>query len=166
MILFTTNFSLAEIQDYKFTQLKIEDGLSQSTVYSIIQDKKGFMSFRTDNGLNKFDGYKFSFYLNDPSDNTSISDDRITTLFEDANGTIWIGTYNGGLILYNKISGEFKSYQFNPNDSSSIAGNHIQTILIDGNNNYIGTFGCGICRAKINGIPFNQQFKFARIVNY
>ncbi|MGQ9644506.1 MAG: two-component regulator propeller domain-containing protein [Ignavibacterium sp.] len=42
VILFTTNFSLAVIQDYKFTQLKIEDGLSQSIIYSIIQDKKGF----------------------------------------------------------------------------------------------------------------------------
>ena len=45
-------------QDYTFNQLKIEDGLSQSTVLASLQDSKGYMWFVTRSGLNKYDGYK------------------------------------------------------------------------------------------------------------
>ncbi|MCL6493599.1 MAG: hypothetical protein K6T54_02340 [Ignavibacterium sp.] len=161
VILFTSKYSLAEIQDYKFTQLKIEDGLSQSTVYSIIQDKKGFMWFGTGNGLNKYDGYKFTIYLNDPSDTTSISDDGITTLFEDVNGTIWIGTVAGNVnrfnrkdetFTYNNISsftGELnlpvESYYDYPISFSRNLSQTITAICEDVNHNlWIGTWGKGI----------------------
>lgn len=157
----TSNLSFAETQDYKFTQLKIEDGLSQSTVYSIIQDDKGFMWFGTGNGLNKYDGYKFTVYLNDPADSTSISDDGITTLFEDAEGIIWIGTVAGNVNRFNRKDESFshknisafigdknlpvESYYDYPISFSRNLSQTITAICEDENHNlWIGTWGKGI----------------------
>ena len=56
----------------KFSHLTNSDGLSQNTVFSIVKDYKGFMWFATDEGLNKYDGYKFTVYKNDPENQGSI----------------------------------------------------------------------------------------------
>ncbi len=93
-----------------FKQIKIEDGLSQSNSYCIIQDKKGFLWFGTANGLNRYDGYSFTVFANDPSDSTTISDNGILSLFEDKNGDIWIGTVEGVLNKYDRKKGTFTHY--------------------------------------------------------
>jgi len=57
-------------QDYIFKQLTVDDGLSQSTVFATIQDSRGYMWFGTIDGLNRYDGYTFKIYTNDPFDST------------------------------------------------------------------------------------------------
>ncbi len=153
--------AVTENQDYKFTHLKIEDGLSQSTVYSIIQDKKGFMWFGTGNGLNKYDGYKFFIYSNNPSDSTSISDNGIISMIEDHEGIIWIGTSAGNINRFNRTYEEFSHKNISeiiektnlPSDyyfdyPISFARNLSQTITAiceDLNHNlWIGTWGKGV----------------------
>ena len=60
-----------------FSHLSTNEGLSQSTVLSIAQDKKGFMWFATLDGLNRYDGYEFTSYKNNPDDTTTIADNMI-----------------------------------------------------------------------------------------
>ena len=96
-------------QDYLFHQLKIEDGLSQSTVLSSLQDKEGYLWFATRSGLNRYDGYRFVVFLNDPKDSTSISDDAVNTLFEDKDGILWVGTLNGNINKYDRLTDNFRS---------------------------------------------------------
>ncbi len=62
----------AKDRDLTFKHLTPKDGLSQSRVNCILQDKQGFMWFGTWDGLNKYDGYTFTIYRNAPSDSTSI----------------------------------------------------------------------------------------------
>ena len=69
----------------------MKDGLSQSSILAILQDKRGFMWFATASGLNKYDGYTFKVYLNNPQDSLSISDNGISALYEDRDGYIWVG---------------------------------------------------------------------------
>jgi ligand-binding sensor domain-containing protein len=97
-------------EKYLISQVRIEDGLSQSTVFAIIQDKKGFLWFGTANGLNRYDGYSFTVFTNDPADTTSISDNGILSLFEDKDGNIWIGTIEGVLNKYDRKTGIFAHY--------------------------------------------------------
>jgi len=94
-------------QEYILKQLRIEDGLSQSTIFSSLQDSKGYMWFATRNGLNRYDGYKFVVYFNDPKDSTSLSDDGTNSLFEDRNGTLWIGTIYGNINKFDRTSETF-----------------------------------------------------------
>jgi PAS domain S-box-containing protein len=81
--------------DYKFNHLTIEDGLSQSSVNSIIQDSRGLMWFGTIDGLNRYDGYDFKIFLPVPGDPSSISDNFIQVIYEDRDGDIWVGTRKG-----------------------------------------------------------------------
>jgi len=85
------------IQDpyLKFDHLTKKDGLSNNYVLDIYQDKKGFIWIATMNGLNRYDGYKFIQYLNDPQDTNTLSHNLTTCITEDSNGNLWIGTKNG-----------------------------------------------------------------------
>jgi Two component regulator propeller. len=48
--------------DYYFRNMAVEDGLSQNMVYSIMQDKTGFIWFGTLDGLNRYDGLRFKIF--------------------------------------------------------------------------------------------------------
>lgn len=48
--------------DLYFRHYTNKQGLSHNTVYCALQDKKGFMWFGTDDGLNRFDGHQFRIY--------------------------------------------------------------------------------------------------------
>ena len=75
--------------------LRIEDGLSQGMVRSILQDRTGFMWFATKDGLNRYDGYTFKVFRHDPQDSTSVRDNHIHKIFEDSKGLLWVGTNSG-----------------------------------------------------------------------
>ena len=94
----------------RFERVTIADGLSFSKVDAILQDRQGFMWFGTERGLNKYDGYQFTVYRNDPSDPGSLSHDRIYALYEDSAGELWIGTAVG-LDRLDRTTGTFVHYQ-------------------------------------------------------
>ncbi|MFA6591972.1 MAG: two-component regulator propeller domain-containing protein [Bacteroidales bacterium] len=75
-----------------FKHLSVENGLSQSTVRAIAQDRQGNIWMGTQNGLNRYDGYRFDHFLSDLSDSTKIADNSIFSLCLDSVGKLWIGT--------------------------------------------------------------------------
>ena len=94
-------------QHIAFNHLTVGDGLSQSSVTCILQDRKGFMWFGTQDGLNKYDGYKFKIFKNDPSDSTSLTDNFIFSIYENQSGELYIETQSGTLHQYNPRSESF-----------------------------------------------------------
>src|SRR6202008_4417128 len=70
----------------RFDHISIEQGLSQSSVRAILQDSRGFMWFGTEDGLNRYDGYRFTVYRHDPSDPLSLPSDVVWAIDEDAAG--------------------------------------------------------------------------------
>ena len=88
----------------QFDRIPSELGLSQNLISAILQDRKGFLWFGTKDGLNRFDGYKFTVYRHDPYDSTSLSDSYITALLEDRAGRMWVGTLGGGLNLFDRAT--------------------------------------------------------------
>src|SRR5688500_13585894 len=78
----------------RFAQLSVDDGLSQSSVVHILQDRLGFMWFGTQEGLNRYDGYRFIVHRarEEPG---FLRDHNITALVEDRRGDLWIGTSRG-----------------------------------------------------------------------
>ncbi|MDR2917672.1 MAG: response regulator, partial [Tannerella sp.] len=77
-----------------FTHYSAENGLSQNTVMSIIQDHKGFMWFASWGGLHKFDGYNFKIYKADPGNDIGLSHNRINSIAEDKYGYLWLLSYD------------------------------------------------------------------------
>ncbi|MGC4036099.1 MAG: two-component regulator propeller domain-containing protein [Chitinophagaceae bacterium] len=122
-------------QNLKFDHLDINNGLSQNNVMCILQDSRGFMWFGTRDGLNKYDGYKFTVYKNDPADSSTISSNFITALAEDKNGIIWIATRGGGLNRYDKEKDRFAHYKHNAKNTNGIASDMLTTLSLDHLNN-------------------------------
>lgn len=87
----------AEPSRIRFEHLTNEDGLSQNTVFTIEQDRQGFMWFGTKVGLNRYDGYGFKVYTQDPLDRATLANGFVRVIAEDAAGMLWIGTYGGGI---------------------------------------------------------------------
>jgi signal transduction histidine kinase/CheY-like chemotaxis protein/ligand-binding sensor domain-containing protein len=87
--------SYAQQEGVKFKRLNTNHGLSQSYIISVAQDKKGFMWFGTDAGLNKYDGYNFTIYRNNPEDSATVRANAIWSLFVDSRGRMWVGTSSG-----------------------------------------------------------------------
>ena len=82
-------------RSYYFRHYRNETGLSNNSVTSCIQDKRGFIWFGTKEGLNRFDGFHFKIFLHSPSDSNCLVNNFVTSLCEDADGWIWIGTTRG-----------------------------------------------------------------------
>jgi signal transduction histidine kinase/ligand-binding sensor domain-containing protein/ActR/RegA family two-component response regulator len=76
---------------FRFEHLTSADGLSNDSVFAILQDHHGFMWFGTQAGLNRYDGYRITQYRHDPTNPNALAEDFITALFEDRRGRIWSG---------------------------------------------------------------------------
>ena len=120
----------SQYQNIKFEHISVEQGLSYEKVYSILQDSQGFMWFATDDGLNKYDGYKFTIYRHDPGDSLSLSSNWITSLYEDRSGLLWIGTKGGGLNQFNREKEQFIHYQHDHHNSLDITPTSIERISL------------------------------------
>lgn len=88
----------------RFENIGINDGLAHSTVYSILQDRKGFMWFGTPNGLSRYDGERIrSFRYQNALDLTGHNNYIRGSLFEDQKGNIWYSN-EGGIYKWDRIS--------------------------------------------------------------
>lgn len=134
---------------YRLKNISTTEGLSQSSVIAIHQDKFGQMWFGTRDGLNKYDGSKFTIFRNDAFDKTTISNNDILAIEEDNSGKLWVGTYNG-LNCYDPVSNTFKRYLHN-NTNHTISSNAVWCIKEIGNELWFGTSkGLSILNKKTN----------------
>jgi ligand-binding sensor domain-containing protein/signal transduction histidine kinase len=102
----------ARDNDIRFEHLSLEHGLSQSVVFCILQDCRGFMWFGTQNGLDRFDGYTFRQFRNSPKDSCSLSYNSVRVIIEDSSGELWIGTEGGGVNHFNREKENFDRYGY------------------------------------------------------
>lgn len=77
------------------SHLDADSGLSQSTIWQVMQDRTGFLWFATGSGLNRWDGYRFTIYLKDEDDPNSLPQNYVRCIAEDSRGMIWAGTSSG-----------------------------------------------------------------------
>src|SRR5690606_27370561 len=79
--------------DYlKFKQLKTSDGLSQNTIQTIFEDDLGFLWFGTQDGINKYDSYKFHVIRRSPGVELSLHSNDIKSIIQDRDKQLWIAT--------------------------------------------------------------------------
>ncbi|POY39199.1 hybrid sensor histidine kinase/response regulator [Solitalea longa] len=130
--------------DLKFNHINHEQGLTNSTIETIVQDAYGFIWIGTRDGLNRYDGYKMKTYRNTANDTTSLSDNYIKYLYLDKSKTLWIGTTNG-LNQYNSLKNSFIIFKHEEGNATSIASNNITCMQEDRKGLlWIGTNGGGL----------------------
>src|ERR1019366_1081461 len=90
--------SVAAMPEYLVDGWGTEDKLPSSTVTAIAQTPDGYLWVGTYAGLARFDGVLFVTF--DPANTPELSQPQVQGLFLDANGTLWINTFRGGLTSY------------------------------------------------------------------
>ncbi len=144
LIIFISTINAKGQPPLRFSHLTGENGLSQSNPNCIFQDSKGFLWVGTQDGLNRFDGYNFKVFKNDPFDSTTLTHNWIWTIAEDHHGDLWIGTFQG-LCKYVRNEDRFIQYFHDPKDSTSISGNRPNFILTDKKGRiWISSWGAGL----------------------
>ena len=93
-----------------FENFTVKDGLSENVIYSLYQDKKGFLWIGTSNGLNRYDGNNFQTFFNENGNKNSLSGNVIVDIFEDETGIFWIATRDGGLTRYDPSQAKDKQF--------------------------------------------------------
>jgi len=136
-----------EPPELKFTTLSLEEGLSNLTVLSILQDHLGFIWIGTQGGgLNRYDGYEFKVYQTDSKDETSISANAIWVLLEDSDNNLWVGT-SAGLDLYDPITDSFIHYDADPDDPTKLPDSQLKSLYETSNGTlWVGTEGGGLSK--------------------
>ena len=140
--------NLQAMDQYITHRITTKDGLPQNTIYDITQDKDGYIWIGTDEGVVRFDGIKFDHF--NKLNTKNIKNNSITALFVSHGGTLWMGTFGGGVTLYDYKEKTFSSYT----TQNSLSSDFIWIITQDREKNiWLGTVGGGIIRFK------NNQFK-------
>ncbi|MEX0986608.1 MAG: two-component regulator propeller domain-containing protein [Bacteroidales bacterium] len=100
ILFFSLQINIQSFAQLHFESLTVNDGLSQHDVSCIIQDSYGFIWLGTYDGLNRYDGYNIENFSSQTNNPESLSGNRITSLFEDSQKRLWIGTDGEGLNYY------------------------------------------------------------------
>ncbi len=157
-LLFSIHFHAQQfVDDFKITSFKVP---IETNTYNILEDSYGFVWIGSTNGLWRYDGSNFKNYVKNENDETSITDNQISSIYEDKQKTLWIGTYGGGLLRYDRNCDCFQRFIHDDKNEESISFNEVRTIFETSNNQfYIGTDGGGLNLMNRNTNTF-KSFKF------
>lgn len=123
-----------------FKHFTINEGLSQNTIFCIYQDKKGFIWFGTEDGLNRYDGYEFKIFKNELNRNKSLKNNQINVITEDEENHLVIGTY-GGISIFNRDTEDFTNINIPSSKNDSQSANFVTAIVFDKQGKmWVGTY--------------------------
>ena len=122
---------LGRAQDLHFKRLSLKEGLSQSSVRQIIQDRQGFIWVTTEEGLNRYDGYQFLNFNHDKNDPNSLGDQFTSSLWEAPDGNLWVGTNSAGVNKMDIEHETFTRYAHIPDDPGTLPDNNVYVFIGD-----------------------------------
>lgn len=106
---FTTITRLPAQSRSNFFTIGIEQGLSNTNIWSINQDKYGYIWIGTEAGLNRYDGHTMKQYFHSETDKTSVVGNACYWIFKDSEGDMWFACGYSGLSRYNYVTDNFAS---------------------------------------------------------
>ncbi len=143
-LIFSRLPAFSQTQPVRFDQVGIAEGLSQSTVTSILQDRKGFMWFGTKGGLNKYDGYRFTVFKKNFKNENCLSSNDVKSILEDREGKLWVATWEGGVNVFDQVTEKFTHFRKGPSPDD-LASDNIRCLCEDKDGNiWLGTEGAGL----------------------
>lgn len=140
-LLFVCFIKKTQAQTYPFSNLTVENGLSQGQILSVYQDDDGVMWFGTNGGgIIKYDGHNYEYL----TDKDGLADNFVYCIVKDKNGDLLIGTSNG-LSVYNAKSSSIKKFK-NYSTKNGLSNNLIFNIVFDRSGNAILATSRGISK--------------------
>ncbi len=151
-LLFSVSAFCTDVTSIKFEYLTVDDGLSQGTIEDILQDKQGMMWFATRDGLDRFDGQKFTVFRNNRNDPNSLASNWILSLAIDRNEKLWIGS--GGLNMYDPVTDRLIRIPVNEKDARAFHGGQVYDINVD----YDSTLWISTTNGLVHYFPKDNTF--------
>ena len=149
ILLITTNIVyVSAYNNINFKNITSEDGLSQGTVETIIQDDQGYIWLGTNDGLCRYNGYEFKIYKHD--EEKSLSHYNIGDILITKSGDVLVGT-SDGLNIYNEKKDEF--YRIF-NKDSDLSSQFIRSLAEDENQNIWVATNNGIDKIELISLFF------------
>ncbi|MGB0523741.1 MAG: two-component regulator propeller domain-containing protein [Flammeovirgaceae bacterium] len=111
---------IGQARSFRFKGFSLEDGLSQNTIEAITQDAKGFLWFATQDGLNRFDGYRFRTFVNRETDTNTLALNWVYTVKYSPAECLWIGTAGKGLDRFDLKTEQFTHFPLPKDEGGSI----------------------------------------------
>ena len=96
----------------------VDRQISSSMVNHLYQDSKGYIWVATENGLNKYDGVKFTVYRHDSQDSASLNNNYVKVVYENREGRLLVGTQTG-MQEYDYASDTFRSISMYDDEEGS-----------------------------------------------
>src|SRR4030095_2713634 len=121
------NTGAAQVQPLRLHRIKPPS--MKTDIHAGAQDPEGYMWFATDDGLYRYDGYNYTYYVDDPLNSNSLVSHHIETVYAGRDGMIWVGTQQG-LVRLDPATGVFTHFFHEQNDSS-LSDNEVKAILED-----------------------------------
>ncbi len=126
-------------------------GLDNLDVYSVFRDSRGQLWIGTKMGICRYDDVSqtitCAFGLGHNSD--------VVDICEDARGHLWFASLGKGLIRYGFDDGRFALCS---HDSGGGLSDFVSCLAVEGDNLWIGTHGCGLCRYDIAADTLSREF--------
>ncbi len=134
----------APVRPIRFDRLSLEQGLSQSSVMDILQDRRGYVWLATEEGLDRFDGLSFKVYKHDPAEAASLPSSFVWDVEEDTSGDLWVAT-TGGLAQWQRATDRVVRQE-------KLAGVSIRTLRFAAKERvlWIGTRDGGLLRLDVS----------------
>ncbi|MCJ8274637.1 MAG: hypothetical protein MJK04_35215, partial [Psychrosphaera sp.] len=144
-----------------FSSVSGSGSLKNGWVLKVLQDSQGFIWAATQNGLYRYDGYRFKAFLHDPDDDHSLANNYIHTLFEDSQGTLWVGSQGGVLHRFINQSATFKRFPIDQSYPITTAStSRVMSVVQYNDNLWVGTFGGGLYQFDLKMQKFTRSFRY------
>lgn len=131
------------LSNIQFSLIDLPEGPLGNHVQEIVQDTYGFMWFASQNGLHRWDGYRYTSYFNDPDDSTSIATNYIECLYVAEDGSLYVGLWGHGLDRFQYETGTFEHIAFTQEEEAPDSPSRYVAALDEDQhgNLWIGTHG-------------------------
>lgn len=120
--------SLGIAQNYPIEPFWAENNLSQQHINCQLKDSQGFLWIGTQDGLNRFDAYRFQTFWHQETDSLSLSNHFIWCMLEDEQDDLWIGTFGGGLNRFDPQTESFQHYYPGGPENAQAADHSIRSL--------------------------------------
>lgn len=124
------SFLKGQNNPFIFERIGKENGLAHNTVFSVVQDKMGFIWIATAEALCRYDGYNFKIFRHDPANIKSLGSGLIHSIIADQNGKLWLGT-DKGLCYFDPSTESFENYSYATEQNLNNLSNFVRNVFID-----------------------------------
>ncbi len=140
-----------------FRSYGVADGLPSATVYTITQDRAGYIWIGTHAGLARYDGSGFKVFRHLAEQPASLPANDVSTLLVDREGRLWVGGEDTGLNRFEPATGGFRHWLHDPAQPDSLGADDVWALAQDATGAiWVGTYAGGLARLSADGDDFTH----------